>query len=158
MWFLRYGIKMFRNNRDPTRSVTSRTMYNHKKRHMTKTGTLGTCVNHDDRKFGATLARLMGVPLPDIRAMGLWSLDVMNEHYVKIHAPNTAARMGGFPDAVHYFLPRAFISPFEINDDGIVALGRAIFPELDNPNWIGSIAEVSSKKWSASHFLVCLSR
>ena len=46
-------------------------------------GTLGKSVNHDDRKFGATLAQLMGVPLDDIKAMGLCSLEVMQEHYVK---------------------------------------------------------------------------
>lgn len=153
---------MFRSSRGPTESLDARTIYSQKKRHMERTGTLGTSVNHDDRKFGATLARLMGVPLDDIKAMGLWSLEVMHEHYVKIHAPKTAAQMAGFGDAAHYFLPRAFISPFDISDDEISAFGHAIFPELDDPHWIAKIAEVCNNycssffcPFSLSYFYFC---
>ena len=109
---------------------------------MKEAGTLDVSVNHDDRKFGAMLARLMGVPIQDIENLGLWSLKVINAHYVKIHSPSTVAQMAGFPDAASYFLPRNFISPFDVDDEGIQAFAHAVFPQLDDPCWIDAIAEV----------------
>lgn len=109
---------------------------------MKRAGTLDIAVNHDDRKYGATRARMMGVPIEDIKALGLWSLPVVNAHYVKIHSPLTVAQMAGFPDAMNYFLPRNFISPFDIEDEGIQAFAHAVFPQLDDPDWSEAIAQV----------------
>ena len=109
---------------------------------MRRAGTLDVAVNHDDRKFGATLARLMGVSMEDIKALGLWSMEVVNAHYVKIHSPKTVAQIAGFPNAASYFLPRNFISPFYVEDEGIKAFAHAVFPQLDDPTWMQAIAQV----------------
>ena len=133
---------MFPSSHDPKRQQKSKTVYRQKKCLMKEAGTLDVSVNRDDRKFGAMLARLMGVPIQDIEHLGLWSLKVIKAHYVKIHSPSTVAQMAGFPDAASYFLPRNFISPFDVDDEGIQAFAHAVFPQLDDPCWIDAIAEV----------------
>ena len=111
---------------------------------------------HDDRHFGTFWALLHGVNRDDIQHLGHWKEDVCDLHYAKIYTSDVMAKMAGFESARQYFVPRAQVDPFQIDDAGINAMGHALFPDIDDPTFNDAIDEVSSNLHLTWVFLATL--
>ena len=51
--------------------------------------------------------------------------------------------MSGFVDQRHYYLQRAQLNPFNIDDDEIQEMAGKIFPKLEDEGFLKAITEVS---------------
>ena len=53
------------------------------------------------------------------------------------------AKMAGFENARQYFIPRAQINPFHVDDDGIKSMADSVFPLIDDEDFVKGIQQVS---------------
>ena len=123
--------------------MKSEALYRQKKSILQKTETWRTSVMHDDRHFGTFWALMHGVDRADIEHLGHWKEDIMDLHYAKIYTPNVMAKMAGFENSRQYFIPRAQIDPFHVDDDEIKAMERSVFPLIDDEDFVKGIQQVS---------------
>ena len=139
----RYNVKVFRNTLDADKAVKSSTVYTQRKEMMENTATATNgCVNHYDRKLGALIARLHGIGNSELKSLGLWDSAILDRHYSKYALPDTVAKLSGFQDGQHYFLPRAKADPMEFQElHGGEEMFSTFFPFLDESTVFQSVLE-----------------
>lgn len=70
-------------------------------------------VNHQDRKEGATYAKLQNIPKSDIDTLAGWNEDTGSNYYDKYPRPDVVSQLAGFRNATSYFLPRSMATQTE---------------------------------------------
>ena len=78
----------------------------------------------------------------------------MDLHYAKIYTPNVMAKMAGFENSRQYFIPRSQIDPFHVDDDGIKAMARSVFPLIDDEDFVKGIQQVSWDTYGNDQFVI----
>ena len=139
----RYNHKIFRTTLDKTKTCCSNHHYRQQREILNETGTRRCSVSHDDRHYGAFWAVMHNVNREDIRSLGHWNVDTMDLHYTKIVSPETVAKMLGFADQRHYYLQRAQLNPFNVEDDEIRKMAGKLFAKLEDERFLKVISEVS---------------
>ena len=140
--FHRYPVKIFAHHHDPTSAAGPAANRERKRAALERTGTRGRAVLHDDRHFGCHWARLHEVPSSEQDLLGFWQINTKTQVYSKVHLPSTVCKMSGFAEVSDFFLPRAVLSPYDCDDEDIKAFADAIFPQVDQPEFIAAVAQV----------------
>ena len=93
---------------------------------------------HYGRLAGAGKARMNGIPIANISAMGSWNPTTQSTIYMPFASANDLAQIAGFPSAQAYVVPRLMLDPAELTD--FQGMNAAIFPGLEG--MLGTMRQV----------------
>lgn len=71
-----------------------------------------------------------------------WKEDLRDLYYVELYIPNVMANMAGYMYSRQYFIPRAQIDRFYVENDEIKPMAHSVFPFIDNEDFVQGIQQL----------------
>lgn len=137
----RFDIKILRSDRDKYEAVSHKNMYTQRKTMMEETSTSRPGkVNHYYRSDGAVLGRLHGLTDDQLKAIGLWELKVLQQHYCNLIDVEAVCKLSGFEGAKTFTIGRsnARISDFVSICPDSASFFKAFLPQVNVISLSGS--------------------